>query len=138
MIAFLKSLDYNVWISIEKGWTKPNAFIDMWSKDDHKECSWNSKGLNVIFKVVVSPDEFKLISLCEIAKEAGEILEVTYEDTQFLKQSKLQILASKFEEIKMSDDETFDDFYAFLNNIVYSSLNLGKKISNNKIVRKKK
>jgi hypothetical protein len=36
----------------------------------------------------------------------------------------------------MSDDETSDDFYASLNNIVYSSLNLGKKISNNKIVRK--
>jgi hypothetical protein len=83
MRAFLKSLDYNVWISIEKGWTKLDASIDMWAKDDHNECSWNNKGLNAIFKAVASPNEFKLISLCEIAKEAWEILEVTYEDTQF-------------------------------------------------------
>jgi hypothetical protein len=58
MRAFLKSLNYNVWISIEKRWTRPpDAYVDTWSKGDHNECNWNSEGLNAIFRAV-SPDEF--------------------------------------------------------------------------------
>jgi hypothetical protein len=35
---------------------------------------------------------------------------------------------SRFEEIVMEDDETFDEFYAQLNDIVNSNFNLGEKI----------
>lgn len=41
---------------------------------------------------------------------------------------------SKFEEIRMKDDETFDNFYAKLNDLANSSLNLGEKIYDAKIV----
>lgn len=44
--------------------------------------------------------------------------------------------ASKFEEIKMKEDETFDELYGQLNDIVNSSFNLGEKIHDNRIVRK--
>lgn len=43
---------------------------------------------------------------------------------------------SKFEEIRMKDDETFDNFYAKLNDLANSSLNLGEKIYDAKIVKK--
>ncbi|XP_022862783.1 uncharacterized protein LOC111382965 [Olea europaea var. sylvestris] len=46
------------------------------------------------------------------------------------------MLTSRFEEIKMKDDESFDEFYAKLNDIVNSSFNLGEKILESKIVRK--
>jgi hypothetical protein len=59
--------------------------------------------------MVMSPEELKRISLCEIAKEAWEILEVTHEGTKEVKNFKLQMLTSKFEEIGMKDDETFDE-----------------------------
>jgi len=59
--------------------------------------------------MVMSPEELKRISLCEIAKEAWEILEVTHEGTKAVKNFKLQMLTSKFEEIGMKDDETFDE-----------------------------
>lgn len=36
----------------------------------------------------------------------------------------------------MKEDETCDEFYAQLNNIVNSSFNLGEKIHENRIVRK--
>jgi hypothetical protein len=36
----------------------------------------------------------------------------------------------------MKDDETFDEFYACINDIVNSSFNLGEKILDNRIVRK--
>lgn len=81
--------------------------------------------------MAVSPEEFKRISLCEIAKEAWEILEVTHEGTKIVKNSKLQMLTSKFEEIRMKDDDTFNEYYAPLNDIVNSSFNLGEKIHEN-------
>ncbi|XP_022876710.1 uncharacterized protein LOC111394893 [Olea europaea var. sylvestris] len=46
------------------------------------------------------------------------------------------MLASRFEEIRIKDDESFDEFYAKLNDIVNSSFNLGKRILESKIVRK--
>jgi hypothetical protein len=46
------------------------------------------------------------------------------------------MLISKFEEIKMYEDETFDEFYSKLSNIRNSTINLGKKVSDAKTVRK--
>ena len=42
----------------------------------------------------------------------------------------------KFEEIKMEEDESFDEFYAKLKDIVNSTFNLGETIPKPKIVRK--
>ena len=57
-------------------------------------------------------EEFKKISSIETAKEAWTILQTTYEWTEAVKDSKLQRLATSFKEIKMKEDESFDDFYA--------------------------
>lgn len=46
------------------------------------------------------------------------------------------MLTTRFEEIRMKDDETFDDFYANLNDIDNSSFNLVERIPESKIVRK--
>ena len=43
---------------------------------------------------------------------------------------------TSFEEIKMEDDESFDEFYAKLKDIVKSAFNLGETIPEPKIVRK--
>ena len=62
----------------------------------------------------------------ETAKEAWTILQTTYEGTKAVKDSKLQRLTTSFEEIKMEDDESFDEFYAKLKDIVNSAFNLGE------------
>ena len=49
---------------------------------------------------------------------------------------KLQKLTSSFEEIRMEEDETFDEFYAKLKDIVNSAFNLGKSIAKSKIIGK--
>ena len=53
-----------------------------------------------------------------------------------VKINKLQQLTSKFESIRMSDDESFNEFYAKLNEIVNSTYNLGEIYDQPKIVRK--
>ena len=73
----------------------------------------------------VTSEEFKKISFTETAKEAWTILQTTYEGTKAVKNSKLQRLTISFEEIKMEEDGSFDEFYAKLKDIVNSVFNLG-------------
>ena len=53
----------------------------------------------------------------KVAKEALTILETTYEGIKALKTVKLQRLTSSFEEIRMEENETFDEFHAKLMDI---------------------
>ena len=84
----------------------------------------------------VSLDGFHRISYVTIAKEAWQILEKTYEGTKKVKDTKLQMLTTCFEELKMSEDESFDSFYGKLNEVVIGKFNLGEKMEDSKIVRK--
>ena len=59
-----------------------------------------------------------------------------HEGTKVVKINKLQQLTSKFESIRMSDDESFDEFYTKLNDIVNSAYNMGEIYDQLKIVRK--
>ena len=53
-----------------------------------------------------------------------------------MKDTKLQMLTNWFEELKMSEDESFDSFYGKLNEVVIGKLNLGEKMEDSKVVRK--
>ena len=63
-------------------------------------------------------------------------METTYEGTKMVKDTKLQMLTIRFEELKMSEDESFDSFYGKQNEVVIGKFNLGEKTKDSKIVRK--
>ena len=134
MRAFLCSIDVAVQDAIEIGWTKPEAAKSTQDKAAKSTCdkaalavsNANSKALNAIF-FGVSPDEFHWISHIIVAKEAWQILETTYEGTKKVKDTKLQMLTTRFKELKMSEDESFDSFYSKLNEVVIGKFNLGEK-----------
>ena len=117
------------------GWTKPEATKSTWDKAALAAANANSKALNAIFSGVF-PEEFHRISHITVAKEAWEILETTYEGTKKVKDTKLQMLTTRSEELKMSEDESFDSFYSKLNEVVVEKFNLGEKTEDSKIVRK--
>ena len=71
--------------------------------------NFNNRAMNALFSVVTN-EEFKIISFTEIVKEAWTIFQTTYEGTKVVKDSKLQRLTTSFEEIKMEEDESFDEF----------------------------
>ena len=95
----------------------------------------NNRALNALFCGVTN-EEFKKISSTEGVKEVWTILETIYEGTKAVKTVKLQRLTSSFEEIRIEEDETFDEFYAKLKDIVNFAFNLGESIVESKIVRK--
>ena len=59
-----------------------------------------------------------------------------HEGIKAVKINKLQQLTTRFESIRMFDDESFDEFYAKLNDIVNSVYNFGEIYDQPKIVRK--
>ena len=135
MRAFLQSLDEKVWQAMEIGWTKPKEASTDWDNAKIKAANFNGRALNVLFSVVTN-EKFKKISSTETMKEAWTILQTTYEGTKAVKDLKLQRLTTNLEEIKMEEDESFDQFYAKLKDIVNSAFNLRETILEPKIVRK--
>ena len=135
MRAFLCSIDESVWDPVEIGWTRPEATKSTWDKAALTVANDNNKALNAIF-CGVSPDKFHKISHVSIAKEAWQILETTYKGTKKVKDTKLQMLTTRFEELKISEDESFYSFYGKLNEVVIGKLNLGEKTEDSKVVRK--
>ena len=135
MRAFLQSINEKVWQAVEIGWTKPIEALVDWDNANIKTTNFNSRALNALFYAVTN-EEFKKVSTTETAKEAWTILQTTYEGTKAVKDSMLQRLTTSFEEIKMEEDESFNEFYTKLKDIVNSAFNLGETIPESKIVRK--
>ena len=102
MRAFLCVVDESVWDFIENGYVKPTIAKSEWDKAALALANANSKAINAIF-CGVSPDEFHGISHVKTAKKAWMILETTYEGTKKVKDMKLQMLTTRFKELKMGD-----------------------------------
>jgi hypothetical protein len=130
MRFFLKSFD--CWSIAETGWTKPeDAALELVSQKN--TCLSNDKALHALCQAL-SPSKFAKISNCESAKEAWQILETTYEGTKLVKSAKLQMLISKFEEIKMLEEETFGEFNSKMSDLRNSMMSCGKPISDVKLI----
>jgi hypothetical protein len=132
MRFFLKSID--VWKIVETGWIKPEETEEITITQTSARLS-NDKALHALCQAL-SPFEFARISNCEVAKDAWQILETTYEGTKLVKSVKLQMLIFKFEEIKMLEEETIKEFYTKISNLRNSMVSLGKQISDVKLIQK--
>jgi hypothetical protein len=130
MRFFLKSMD--CWSIVETGWTTTKDATRKLVPQENTHFL-NDKALHALCQAL-SPSEFAKISNCESAKEAWKILEKTYESTKLVKSAKLQMLISKFEEIKMLEEETFGEFYSKMSDLRNSMVSLGKLISDVKLI----
>ncbi|GAA0154759.1 hypothetical protein LIER_12648 [Lithospermum erythrorhizon] len=131
MTAFLRSVDTRTWRVVLTGWTAPmqnNADGVAVVKEEQNwtnaeaELSWgNSKALNSIF-CAVNPEVFKLISSCTVAKEAWEILQTAYEETQKVRMSRFQQLTTRWENLRMQEDETITTYNSKIKDLANESL----------------
>jgi hypothetical protein len=133
MHIFLKSI--NLWWIVETSWTKHKATTAKLYVVQNNAWISNDKALHALCHAL-SLSEFARISNCESAQEAWQILEATYDGTKIVKSAKLHMLISKFEEIKMLNDETFGEFYTKINYLRNSMVSLGKRVSDVKLIKK--
>ena len=95
----------------------------------------NFKVLNAIF-ASVDANQFKLISSCECARNAWNILQTAHEGTPLVKISKLQMLATRFEDLRMMENKTISEFNSKLCDIANEAFALEEKYSDIKLVKK--
>ncbi|GAV73241.1 UBN2 domain-containing protein, partial [Cephalotus follicularis] len=144
MTIFLQSLDYQLWHIIVNGPRMPTRTIEgvvspkpenEYNDNDFRMLQLNSKAKHVLF-CAVGPNEFNRISSCDSAKEMWDLLEVTYEGTNQVKESKISILVHEYELFIMHDNESISDMFTHFTTIINSLKNLGKSYSNQELVRK--
>ncbi|KAK2445253.1 gag-protease polyprotein [Trifolium repens] len=147
MAAFLKSIDSRTWKAVLRGWEHPKIKDangtdteelkpeEDWTPAEDTLSIGNNKALNALFNGV-DKNMFRLIKQCTVAKDACEILKTTHEGTSKVKSSRLQLLHSKFENLRMKEEETIYDFHMSVLDLANSFDSLGERLSDEKLVRK--
>ncbi|XP_069152827.1 uncharacterized protein [Solanum lycopersicum] len=84
----------------------------------------------------IGPDEYNRVSACEFAKEIWDCLKTSHEGTEQVKESKIDMLTSRYENFKMKEGETIHDMFTKFSSITNELRSLGEPISMTKQVRK--
>ena len=146
MEAYLCQIHDRAWMAVEDGYAppmmtptgggeevlKPKA---QWTNGEFETSKWNRKAMHAIL-CAMDENQYKLVQITRIAKEAWEILETAHEGTEVVKDSKLQVLQTSFETIRMEEHEHFNDFQVKLMDIVNQSHQLGDPYSDRRIKQK--
>ncbi|CAM8978333.1 unnamed protein product [Rhodiola kirilowii] len=143
MRSFLKSLDEKAWKAVLRGWTEPTMTNltgepvpkpeALWTEDEDKASVGNSKAMNAIFSAV-DKNVMKLIINCEVAKEAWDILQTAFEGTDKVRNSRMQAVTTKFEEMKMKENESIAEYNTRVLELVNEASALGKAIDEERLV----
>jgi hypothetical protein len=81
-----------------------------WSAAEDELALRNSKALYALFNVV-DKNLFRLIKQCIVAKDAWEIIKTAHESTTKVKSAKFQLITTKFENLRMLEDGSIQDYH---------------------------
>uniref|UniRef100_A0A2N9GY08 CCHC-type domain-containing protein n=1 Tax=Fagus sylvatica TaxID=28930 RepID=A0A2N9GY08_FAGSY len=144
MIMYIKGQDYHVWRIIANGPHIPTKTVEgatlvklesEWNEADVKLIELNCKAMSTLY-CALDPIEYNRVSGCDSAKEIWDKLEVTYEGTNQVKESKMNMLVHEYELFVMKKDENISEMSTRFTNIVNSLKALGKIYTNQENVRK--
>ncbi|KAH9698504.1 Integrase catalytic domain-containing protein [Citrus sinensis] len=145
MRIYLQALDYEIWEVVCDGPFMP-TFKDevgddipkpssQWSELEKRKMSLNSKAMNALF-CAIDKKEFHRVSSCESAQEIWNKLEVVYEGTNQVKESKISRYTRQYELFQMEQNENVYSMYTRFTDIVNTLGALGKTFSNSEKVKK--
>ncbi|XP_004240297.2 uncharacterized protein [Solanum lycopersicum] len=84
----------------------------------------------------IGAEEYNRVSACELAKDIWDCLRTSHEGTEQVKESKVDMLSSQYENIRMKEGKTIHDMYTKLSSITNDLRCLGETISTSKQVSK--
>ncbi|MQL86869.1 hypothetical protein Taro_019402 [Colocasia esculenta] len=89
-----------------------------------------------MMQCAVHPKEYSRVSTCSSAKEMWDKLELIYEGTSKLRETKANMLISEYEMFKMKNDETISDMFARFMLIINGLKGLKREYLESDLVRK--
>ncbi|MQL99630.1 hypothetical protein Taro_032354, partial [Colocasia esculenta] len=89
--VFLRAQNYEIWKVVEVGPYENQGEEDTWTREQIRKATLNYSAMNMI-QCAVHPKEYSRISMCKSAKEMWDKLELLYEGTSQVKETKANIL----------------------------------------------
>ncbi|MQL77002.1 hypothetical protein Taro_009387 [Colocasia esculenta] len=135
MEYFLQGLDYQIWSIVEEGDLLVTNERDKWTEDDKKKISLNCKAKSILC-YALSKKEFNRISACKSAMEMWEKLRITYEGTDKVKETRIDILVTQYKRFQMQPEESKTQMFSRFIDITNGLARLGKTYEMGDMVRK--
>ncbi|MQM03582.1 hypothetical protein Taro_036367 [Colocasia esculenta] len=132
---FLQGLDDQIWSIVEEGDLLVTNEKDKWTEDDKKKISLNCKAKSILC-CALSTKEFNCISACKSAMEMWEKLRITYEGTDKVKETRIDILVTQYERFQMQQGESITQMYNRFTNITNGLTSRDKTYQMGDMVRK--
>jgi hypothetical protein len=145
MEIYLQAQGTRVYRTVLTRWSRPTTQnaqgvtedkpMETWTDDEMNASDLNNKALN---SIVGSLHEsvFTLVTGVKEAKRVWEILETRFEGTSDVKQSKLQMVLSEFEALRMTEEETISTFHSRVQNLMNRASILGEPFTDERVVKK--
>ena len=144
MKIFIQALDYNLWSIIVNGpHILPHTINNIvtlkseldWDDNDKRMTKLNTKDVNVLY-YILDINEFNRILTCISIKEIWDKLEVTYEDTNQVKETKINMLVYMYELFQMEQNESISSMFTHFIDMINGLKCLGKIYTNSNLVKK--
>ncbi|XP_070057824.1 uncharacterized protein [Nicotiana tomentosiformis] len=95
----------------------------------------NAKTKNLLYNAVTG-EEYENISSCETAKEMWDKLEVTYEGTNKVKETRINLLVRDYKLFQMKNGESVEEMFSRFRKILGDLKSFGRPIKSGEQVRK--
>lgn len=144
MEIYEKSHDVKVWRLSKKGdylipavksdkKTEGHISIDPLDIDDYFDekmvvIQINAKVRNLLYNII-SGEEYEKISSCDTAKEMWDKLEITYEGTNKVKETKISFPIHDYELFQMKEGELIEEMFAHSSKIIKDLKAFGRPYS---------
>ncbi|XP_073019407.1 uncharacterized protein [Primulina eburnea] len=106
-----------------------------WTADEVQNLNYNSKALNAIF-TSVDMNMFSLVTNCTPAISAWDTLQRHCEGSESVRRTRLRMLTSKFEMMRMEESKNILDYDRRLREIANDVFSIVDSISNERLVSK--
>ncbi|KAK4386665.1 hypothetical protein Sango_2537100 [Sesamum angolense] len=127
-----------LWELVEEGITLPEDSSTSSSAEKGKLENKKAKDSEALYYIqtAVADHIFPRISVATLAKEAWSILQKEYQGSAKVRIIKLQTLRRDFENMKMKDSETIDEYYTKVRELVNQLKAYGEDIPEKRVVEK--
>ncbi|XP_075092135.1 uncharacterized protein LOC142172423 [Nicotiana tabacum] len=144
MKIYAKSYDVKVWRVIKKeNYPLPVAAqplanpkdIDEYTDEQMTVVQVNATSRNLLYNAISGEEHEKILS-CDTAKEIWDKLEVTYEGTNKVKETQINLLVHDYELFQMKEGESIEKIFSRFSKIIGDLKEFGKLYSSGDQIRK--
>ncbi|MQL86307.1 hypothetical protein Taro_018837 [Colocasia esculenta] len=135
MHVFLRAHGYEVWKVVSNG---PYVLLEdeeQGMEDQIKKSKINYNAMNIM-QCTIHLNEYSCVFICSSTKGMWDNLKLIYEGTSEVKETKANILVSKYELFRMKLEETIFEMFARFTVITNGLKALGKDYTSFELVRK--